>query len=163
MEARSVRTVTQALNEAGVSYYFVGGFAVNAHGYVRMTRDLDLVIALERGNLLRGIAALSAHGYRMAIPASMEEFADPETRERWRSEKGMLVLKLWSEVHQRTPIDVLTYEPFDFALEGTRGILMEVAPGVAAPIVSLETLIAMKRHAGRPQDLIDIEELMRIK
>lgn len=162
MEARSVRTVTQALNDAGVRYYFVGGFAVNAHGYVRMTRDLDLVIALERVNLLRGIEALAGHGYQMAIPASAEEFADPATRELWRLEKGMLVLKLWSDVHQRTPIDVLTYEPFDFALEGARGILLEVAPGVSAPIVSLETLIAMKRLAGRPQDLVDIEELMRL-
>jgi hypothetical protein len=98
----------------------------------------------------------------MAIPATAEEFADAETRERWRKEKGMLVLKLWSDAHQRTPIDVLTYEPFDFDLEGPRGMLMEVAPGVAAPIVSLETLIAMKRHAGRPHDLIDIEELTRI-
>jgi len=162
MEARSVRTVTQALNEAAVRYYYVGGFAVNAHGYVRMTRDLDLVIALERANLLRGLEALAAHGYRMAIPATHEEFADAATREGWRKEKGMLVLKLWSDAHQRTPIDVLSYEPFDFARESGRGMRMEVGPGVEAPIVSLETLIAMKRLAGRPQDLVDIEELTRL-
>jgi len=38
---------------------------------------------------------------------------------------------------------------------------VEVCPGLLARVVSLETLLKMKRDAGRTQDLIDIEELQR--
>jgi predicted nucleotidyltransferase len=44
IELRSVETVVKALNDANVEYIIVGGLAVNAHGFVRMTRNLDLVL-----------------------------------------------------------------------------------------------------------------------
>jgi hypothetical protein len=75
----------------------------------------------------------------------------------------MIVLKLWSDAHRRTPIDIFVYEPFDFAAEGTRAGLKEVCAGVTAAVVSLGTLLEMKRSAGRPQDLIDISELERMR
>ena len=40
---------------------------------------------------------------------------------------------------------------------------MELSPEVSAPIVSLETLLNMKRLADRPQDQIDITELQRLQ
>ncbi|MEO7724907.1 MAG: hypothetical protein ABIU29_09515 [Chthoniobacterales bacterium] len=73
----------------------------------------------------------------------------------------MIVLKLWSDEHGRTPVDIFVYEPFDFAAEAVRAKAWDICPGVAAPVVSLPTLFAMKQQAGRPQDLIDIEELQR--
>jgi hypothetical protein len=53
----------ERLVDAGVEFVIVGGFAVIAHGYVRATRDLDIVPASTRGNyerlagLLRGLDA----------------------------------------------------------------------------------------------------------
>lgn len=163
MELSSVETVVKALNDAGVEYFVVGGVAVNAHGFVRMTRDLDLVIRLERSNCLLALQTLFQIGYQMAIPVSAEQFADPEVRESWRNDKNMIVLKLWSDRHQRTPIDVFIHEPFDLAKERLQMMSLELAPGVSAPIVSLETLIEMKQAADRPQDQIDIQELQRIQ
>lgn len=43
MELSAVTAIASALNDAGVRYLVVGGLAVNAHGYVRMTMDVDLV------------------------------------------------------------------------------------------------------------------------
>ena len=163
MEVRSVVTIVKALNDAGVEYIIVGGLAVNAHGFVRMTRDLDLVLRLERDNIIRGINTLLNVGYQMAIPVTAEEFADPETRELWKSEKNMIVLKLWSDIHRRTPVDIFIDEPFEFVEETLRLIRMELSPEVSAPIVSLETLLNMKRLADRPQDQIDITELQRLQ
>jgi len=163
MELRSVEAVVAALNAAGVRYLIVGGLAVNAHGYLRATRDLDLVVQLEPENLRRGLDCLFAVGYKLAIPVGAEDFADPRKRESWRVEKGMLVLKLWSDDHRRTPIDVFVYEPFDFEREFARALLAELAPGLFARIVSREALILMKQEAGRPQDLADIEELRRVE
>jgi hypothetical protein len=36
-------------------------------------------------------------------------------------------------------------------------------PNLKAPVVSLKTLLKMKRAAGRPQDLADITDLKRIE
>ena len=163
MEVRSVQAIVSALNDNKVQYLIVGGLAVNAHGFVRLTRDVDIVLHLERKNILLGLRTLFAIGYRLAIPGSMDEFADPAIRERWRLEKNMIVLKLWSDDHQRTPIDIFVYEPFVFAREARRARKLEIFPGVSAKVVSLAALLKMKREAGRPQDLIDIEELQRIK
>jgi len=71
----------------------------------------------------------------------------------------MTVLRLWSDLHRRTPVDVFVYEPFDFEEEYTTAKWEEIAVDVRAPIVRCETLIAMKRVAARPQDLADIAEL----
>lgn len=163
MQLNSVETVVKALNDAGVDYIIVGGVAVNAHGFVRMTRDLDLVLRLERENIILGLNTLLSVGYQMAIPVSAEDFASPETRDLWRNEKNMIVLKLWSDVHRRTPIDIFVYEPFEFGEESLRLIRMELSPEISAPVVSLETLLVMKRLADRPQDHIDIEELERAR
>jgi hypothetical protein len=47
----------ERLVDAGVEFVIVGGFAVIAHGYVRATKDLDIVPAPTRGNYER-LAAL---------------------------------------------------------------------------------------------------------
>jgi len=88
-----------------------------------------------------------------------EEFANPTLREAWQREKGMKVLKFWGDAHRETPLDVFVNEPFDFALEYAAAQTRETTPGVEVRVVSLPTLLAMKREAGRPQDLADIDEL----
>jgi hypothetical protein len=44
MGVRSIEAIVKALNQAKIQYLIVGGVAVNAHGYERFTKDLDLVI-----------------------------------------------------------------------------------------------------------------------
>jgi predicted nucleotidyltransferase len=166
MEVRSVQAIVRALNAANVRYLIVGGLAVNAHGYERLTRDVDLVIGLEPENIIRGLRALFDLGYRMSIPVTPEEFADASNRQAWRNEKNMTVIRLWSDLHQRTPVDVFVYEPFDFAEEYVTATWKEIAEELKTAIVRCETLIAMKRSAARPQDLADaaeLEEIQRLK
>ena len=88
MEIRSIETIVRALNAAKAQYLIVGGLAVNAHGYERFTRDVDLVIGLQRENILRALRALQAIGYNMRIPVTPEQFADPALRDQWRREKN---------------------------------------------------------------------------
>ena len=99
----------------------------------------------------------------MPIPVTPEQFADASNRETWRKEKDMTVLRLWSDLHRRTPIDVFVYEPFNFAEEYVAPKWEEIAPALKAPVVRCDTLLAMKRVAGRPQDLADIAELEGIQ
>ena len=162
MEVRSVETVVKALNDAEVEYLIVGGVAVVAHGYERLTKDLDLVIGLERENILRGLRALMAAGYNMRIPVTPEQFANPALRESWRRDKNMIVLQLWSDLHRRTPVDVFVYEPFDFAKEMKRALRVPVFGNELASVVSYKTLLQLKKSAGRSQDLADIEKLRKL-
>jgi len=93
MEFRSIKAIVRALEEASVRYLIVRGLAVNAHGFSRMTHDVDLVMQLESSNTQRGLVALLRARYRLVIAEKPEAFADPAVRERWRTEKGMIVLK----------------------------------------------------------------------
>jgi hypothetical protein len=163
MEIRSVETIVRALNENQVRYLVVGGLAVNAYGYARFTADLDLVIGLEPANILKGLRTLLAIGYQMSIPVRPEDVADPAQRNAWRKDKNMVVLKLWSETHRRTPVDVFVYEPFDFDCEYAAAKWERIDPKLHIPILRYDALIAMKRKAGRPQDLADIAKLVEVK
>jgi hypothetical protein len=163
MEIRSVEAIVKALNGAEVQYLIVGGVAVVAHGYERLTKDVDLVVGLERENILRALRALLAIGYQMKIPVTPEQFADPALREQWRRDKNMVVLQLWSDLHRRTPVDIFVFEPFDFAKELARALRLPVFGDETAPIVSYETLLELKKSAGRSQDLTDIEKLRKLE
>ncbi len=163
MKLDHVTAVVQALNQAKVRYLIVGGLAVNAHGHVRYTNDLDLVIGLEPDNIRRGLDVLARLGYQPRIPVTSAQFAHAETRNRWMKEKGMVVLNLWSDRSRETPIDVFVHEPFDFDAETEVSQQFPLAPNLMAPFVSLPTLYRMKREAGRPRDLLDITELKRIE
>ena len=162
MEVRSVETIVCALNGAGVEYLIVGGLAVSAHGYERLTVDVDLVVGLQPENITLALRTLLAAGWRMSVPVTAEDFANPKLRERWRKEKGMIVLKLWSDAHPRTPIDIFVYEPFDFKKEFARAQWEPVAGKIRAPIVAYQTLLAMKKSAGRDKDLLDIKALKKL-
>ena len=162
MEVRSVEAVVRALNEAKVRYLIVGGVAVNVHGYVRLTMDLDLVIQLKPENIVAAWEAMEKIGYRARIPVSGRDFADDKKRELWRREKGMLVLQFWSDEHRRTQVDVFVREPFDFDREHATAPDHAIVPGVVAKIVGWDTLLQMKREAGRPKDLLDLDMLEKI-
>ncbi len=71
----------------------------------------------------------------------------------------MKVLKFWSDQHRDTPLDGFIDEPFDFSREFAAAAVHESTPGLPIHIVSLATLLVLKREAGRPEDLADIDEL----
>jgi hypothetical protein len=159
MKLDAFEAVAKALNEAGVRYLVAGGLAVNAHGYVRFTADIDLVIALDTNNIISTFAALARIGYRPTVPVTASQFADATQRQRWIEEKGMQVLNFFSDCHRETSVDVFVYEPFDFEREYERALVGEIAPGLPARFVSISTLIRMKEAAGRPRDLDDVQHL----
>jgi hypothetical protein len=97
--------------------------------------------------------------YRPTVPVTAEEFSNPARREHWIREKAMTVLNFSSDQHRETPLDIFVDEPFDFALEYDKALLVMIAPDVYLHVLRLETLLQMKTHAGRPQDLADVAEL----
>jgi hypothetical protein len=163
MQGKSVEALVRALNAAGVRYLVVGGLAVVAHGYVRFTADIDVVIDLDVANLRRAGSALAGLGYRPRAPVAFEEFLDATKRASWVREKGMTVFSLYSPEHPATEVDLFVEAPLDFTEAYSRAVRLEVAPGAVATIVGFDDLLALKRRAGRPQDALDIQQLNALR
>lgn len=163
MKLASVEAITRALNDARVPFIVVGGLAVNAHGYGRVTQDIDVVLKLEPATVRAAFGALASLGYAPRVPVTADGFADPAQRARWIAEKGMTVLNFHSERHRETPVDVFVTEPFDFDREYGLALVEELAPSVPLRIVRLETLVRLKEDAARPQDLADVAELRSLQ
>jgi len=158
MKLVSFEALVSALNAAGVRYLIAGGLAVNAYGYLRFTKDVDVVIQLVPNNIERAFAALSKLGYRPLVPITATQFSDNTQRERWIHDKGMKVLQFWSDTHRETPVDVFVIEPFDFDGEFSQS-KAKLLGRIEVHFVSITTLIRMKETAGRAQDKLDINEL----
>lgn len=160
MKLASFDALVSELQKFGVRYLIAGGLAVNAHGYLRFTKDVDLVLQLVPDNIERTFAALAGLGYRPLVPVSAAQFADARTRQGWIKDKGMQVLQFWSDAHRETPVDMFVREPFDFEEEYRRSLLKPLS-GIDVRFVTIATLIRMKEEANRPQDRIDIEYLRK--
>lgn len=163
MEKRSVEAIVGALNQANVRYLVVGGLAVVAHGYVRFTADVDLILDLDAENVSQAIAALGRLGYRPRAPVRLDEFAEPAKRAQWVLEKNMTVFSLFSAEHPATELDLFVEPPLDFETAYRSAVRMEVALGVTATFIGLADLLGLKQRAGRAQDLLDIEKLTALR
>ena len=154
-------TIFAVLQTTGVRYVVVGGVAVNLHGYQRFTKDIDLVIELVPDRALKALKALEGVGYKPNIPVKVADFADPAIREGWIRDKGMMVFQMYND-QTRMSIDIFVQYPFDFDELWGQGTKIDL-PGASLRIASIDHLILMKRKAGRPQDLLDIKQLEKIK
>jgi predicted nucleotidyltransferase len=156
-----IERVLAALGDAQVRYLVVGGVAVVLHGHLRTTADLDLVVHLDRDNLLRAIAALEGLGFHPRAPVLAHQLADPVVRETWKREKNLQVFSFWSDWAGPLEVDLFVDEPFDFDR------VYERAPRVrldttTATVVPLDELVRMKERVGRPRDLEDVAALRAI-
>ena len=159
MRRESVEAIVSDLNQAQVRYLIVGGLAVVAHGYVRFTADVDLVLDPDPDSLKRAVEALTRLGYKPRAPVPFRDFEDPAKRASWVRDKGMTVFSVFSTQHSATEVDLFVEPPFNFEDAYSHAVRMEVAPGTTGTFVSRDDLVAMKRVAGRPRDLEDIRGL----
>lgn len=133
-----------AFADERVSYLIVGGYAVAYHGEPRATKDIDLWLSGETDNVERAIRALArfgAPGYivealRLQGPDEFVFMGAPPLR-----------------------VDLLRTIPgIEFADAFTRRVDTEWH-GVRVSILGMDDLLAAKRAAGRPQDLVDADLL----
>jgi hypothetical protein len=154
--------VYAAFEEAGVRYVVVGGMAVVMTGHVRTTVDLDVVVDLEPAAAQQAVQALEGLGLRPRVPVSAADFADPVIRESWIRDKHMQVLSFYDPQHLAREVDVFVAYPLDFEALVARAVPTAVGDRLV-PVAATDHLIEMKRAAGRPRDLDDIEALQRIQ
>lgn len=137
------------LLEAGVRYLLVGGYAVAHHGHPRATKDIDIWVCPDSENADRVIQALRRFG---APLASLGVTRDDFLIAGQTVQIGVAPLR----------IDLLTQiAGVDF--ESAWGNRERFKLGEhEVPILGRTQLLANKRAAGRPQDLVDVEALERL-
>lgn len=152
----------QALSEGRVQYVLVGGIAVQLHGYMRSTFDIDLVLAMNDENLMRFIEVAKRFGLIPSIPVPIDSLRNAAQIEQWHREKGMLAFALREPQVGGGVVDILVRPEKSFEQ------LMEnaVAGKLFAQqvwIASIDDLLTMKRVANRPKDQLDVAALEKIK
>ena len=133
-----------ALHAAGVDYAVVGGVAVNAHGFVRNTRDLDIFIRPTVENAQAAFRALKELG------APLEGLDCTDLLTEYEH------FQLHTE-HGR--IDILTSIGEISFDQVWRNRVDADIDGVIVHFISKADLIENKRQIGRLIDLADAEQL----
>jgi hypothetical protein len=144
--------LVQALVQGSVDFVIVGGVAVILQAMPRFTKDLDICYSTDQDNLdaLGGVlVALEAR--LRGIPETVPFVPDGRT------------LRQTQIMCLTTPIgDIdLLVNPDGAPSYNTlrrRADVMELSDQNVR-IASIEDMLAMKRAAGRPQDLVDLEAL----
>ena len=151
----------QSLCDNQIQYVLVGGLAVQLHGFLRATFDIDLVLAMNDENLVRFIDVAKSYGLTPGIPVPIDSLRNAEQIDQWHREKGMLAFSLREPQTGGGVVDVLVRPEVTFEklfANAAEGSLF----GRRVPIASIEDLLAMARITDRPKDRLDIEALEKI-
>ncbi|MBN1867099.1 hypothetical protein JW916_07375 [Candidatus Sumerlaeota bacterium] len=145
---KDFREFLKFLNEAGVEYLLIGGYAVVYHGYVRTTADMDIWVAASRENASRIVGVFHRFGMR-------QDDLTPD-----------LFLKRGNIVRMGVPpmrIEILN--DIDGVGFGKCYKEREIAEidGLPVSVISLRYLRANKRASGRHKDLDDLDHLPKRK
>lgn len=162
MKLKSIRDIFQALNEAGIKYLLAGGLAVVAHGYVRFTADIDIILGMGKKNLINAMQVFETLGYKPRAPVKLNDFVSAEKRTEWIDKKGLTVFSLWNPDEPATEIDIFVKLPVNFEAAYAMGEDFNLFDNVTVKTLGLEDLLVLKKQAGRPKDLDDIEKLILI-
>ena len=143
----------EALAARRVKFVIIGGVAANAWGAPLITYDTDVCYARDSENLERMVRALKdIHARLRGAPENVPFILDGKT------------LKMggnFTFVTDAGSLDILAFP------SGAEGGYEELAPaaekmnfaGFTAKVASIDDLIKMKQAAGRPKDLLAVEEL----
>ena len=135
-------------NKHEVNFLVIGGFAVSVHGYPRYTKDLDICIQLSDTNAEKIVEVINEFGFA-SLQLEKADFLKPN-----------FVTQLG---HEPLRIDILNDidgVSFDVAWKN-RKIVNYL--GVEIPFIGYNELLIIKKIAGRPQDLADIDKLEKRK
>ena len=144
LESRDFKEFIESLNSKGVEYLIVGGYAVSFHGYPRYTGDMDVWVGTSKDNAMKLVLALKDFGMD-SLGLKAEDFVTPDT-----------FVQLGYAPYRIDIITTLSDAPFSDCL--TRAVVVK-REGVTLRFIGLDDLKQVKRLAGRPKDLIDLENL----
>lgn len=160
MPELDIRGILAELNRDEVEFLVIGGVAVGFHGYIRATKDVDIVPSPDPANLERLARFLRRLNAQIE---GAEEFEDEELPNPLDPE----VLGLGGNWVLRTRLgrfDIMQWIGEDALWEKLAPAAVEAeVDGLTIRIVSYDDLVALKEMAGRPEDLTDLQRLRQAR
>lgn len=156
MAELDIEGILEVLVDGGVEFLIIGGVAVGFHGYIRATKDVDIVPAPELDNLKRLASVLERLGAELdgAEDFESDELPDPLDPE------TLALGGNWVLQTRLGYFDVLQWIGEEALWEKLSPTAVEVAiDALRVKVVSYENLVALKKLAGRGQDLEDLKKL----
>ncbi|MBA3749234.1 MAG: hypothetical protein H0W96_17320, partial [Solirubrobacterales bacterium] len=148
--ARDDGALLAHLNTAGIDYVVIGGWAVIAHGYIRATQDVDVLVA-DTPAIRHQVTAALAELHATRLDGSVL------TPERTMPDQG------WQANTPLGRVDVLLEGPPPLDLASVKADAEQHSiDGTTVLISGLAHLVAFKRLSNRTSDRADLEELERI-
>jgi predicted nucleotidyltransferase len=155
-----IRGILAELTRADVEFLIIGGVAVGFHGYVRATKDVDIVPAPDPQNLERLTQVLRELDAQIegAEDFENEEFPDPLDPEALAlGGNWVLSTRLGRfDIMQWIGEEELWGKLFPAAIEAE-------IDGLPIKVVSYRDLVALKKMANRPEDLTDLQRLRQAR
>ena len=139
----------RSLNSFGVKYIMIGGFAVNLHGFSRVTADVDIWLKDEIENRQRLGKALEQFGY------GKNSFEEIDFVPGWSD------LFIGSGIRLDILTTMIGLENITFDEAFLEAYIANIEE-VSVPFLHINQLIQNKKTTGRPKDLIDVIELEKI-
>jgi predicted nucleotidyltransferase len=140
-----------ALQNQGVKYIMVGGYATNLHGFQRYTGDIDIWIDDTTENRTRLRKAFSECG-----------MGDYYMLETMQFVPGWTDFNLMNGLRLDIMVSMKGLEGYTFDECLNMASVAEI-DGVKVPFLHINQLIANKKAVNRPKDQIDVIELELIK
>jgi len=131
-------------NANQVKYLVIGGYALIQYAEPRYTEDLDLWISADASNAQAVYRALREFGAPLA-DLTAADFA----QEGYFYQMGVPPVR----------VDILMGIPGAIFADAWSRRMEVDFDGLLVPFIARQDLIAAKRAAGRPQDLLDVEQL----
>jgi hypothetical protein len=150
-----VVAMCQILIDVGVQFVIIGGMAARLHGTGHATVDIDICPSADAENLSRLAAALEQLGARLRVegdPGGVPFDRRPDTL------RQMATMTLITE---HGPLD-LCFAPAGFPAgydNLSEGALIVELGSIELPVASLADVVASKRAAGRPKDIVALPPL----
>ncbi|MEN3046353.1 MAG: hypothetical protein ABDH49_05170 [Candidatus Hydrothermales bacterium] len=149
--------ILYTLEKEKIKYIITGGVAVIIYGYLRTTKDVDLILDFKKDNVERFLKIVKKFGFIPRVPFDFKRLIDKKEREKIIEEKGAKVFTFINPYDPFISIDI--HLEYDYSKIKRRRIKFK---DTYLKVVAFDELIKMKRKAGRPQDIIDVENLLKI-
>ena len=153
--------ILREFRKAKVKYVIVGGMAINLHGFLRSTLDMDILVEMTDENLKKVVTILKKKGYRVMQPVDPMGIADRQTRHDWIRNKHMKAFNFYKDAELKE-VDIIIDAPVSYETAKKNKVDFKTDIGLL-PVISIDDLIRMKKKAGRVADRVDVEQLKRIK
>jgi hypothetical protein len=149
--------IFEILERHGVEYLTIGGVAVNVHGHVRNTRDVDILVEWAAENMRCLAAALGELDAKLfGVDADLLD-VDPLDPEDLLNGGNFTLRTASGGLDLFDPDEIPGGRPYDEMRP--RAVEATVA-GVRIRAVGLDDLIRLKRESGRDRDLEDVATLL---